>query len=82
MSHLFLNLIATFNTFCLVYLESGTRFIKSLAALYQLDDKDGELLVAGGGDGDGHALDDGPRYLHLPPSLLRRHWSVRACVQI
>ena len=82
MNHLLLDLIKTSKTFCLVYLESGTRFIKSLAALYQLDDKDGELLVAGGGDGDGHALDDGPRYLHLPPSLLRRYWCVRACVQI
>ena len=47
------------------YLKSCAGFVKSLAPLDQLDDKDGELLEAGGGDGHGHALNNRPGDLNL-----------------
>ena len=47
------------------YLESCAWLVESLAAFDHLNDEDGELLEAGGGDGHGHALYHRPGDLNL-----------------
>ena len=52
------------------YFEGCAGFIEGLAALDQLNDKDGELLEAGGRDGHGHALNHRPGDLNLKGKML------------
>ena len=51
-------------------------------AAHQLYHEDRELLVAGGGDGDGDALYEGVGHLELPVSLLRGGRGVGAGVEV
>ena len=63
------------------YFEGCTGFIERLAA-DKLYHEDGELLVAGRGDGDGDALNDCVRHLELPVPLLRGGRGVGAGVEV
>ena len=52
-------------------LEGGTGLVESLAALQELDDEDGEVLVGARGDGHLHRVHHSVLDLCLPPPLVR-----------